>query len=635
MHVMQTCMLTCMSSRQHACLTHDMHVNARDAGATGMYGQQGEWKAQYSRGGSNVAARPIMSAEGAQGEGGAVQSIARYQHCASITGQYPDYNLLHALPLSNLHQQCRDDEMHMFRLGLMLHMFSGVCARYIRALHPLEPSGGGAGQGTPGVAGMKRVFERLGGRLQGAQAGLMSEYVSQSFLRAFSTFSADRNPHGGAYKWGLTAAEAEQLFMIVPFALDGLMQLEIQAWQGRQGSRGPGTSPCPYSDPTLDIVRVLSRFTSWYMVMQTQELKDDEVRGGQYHVKAAGCVCRVQAACGAMSWLPGRPDAGRVGGQLDELHREAGSIVADLRSVLPERNLGVPTAGLSRAQRGPESEQASEEEGAESSSDDAREDTQDPSLPLAARGSNAWNLPKVHALFHLTTGIRLFGPLQGSSGESLERRHVDVKTAFTHTNNHKQCELQVLKSEMRKDDSTAGAKRPREDTEDGDRAGARAKQPRVNASFADTLHHSARRYPVWFAAQHWRSCKRQLKFAAKMVNVMTQGGHQSQAQVTIPMMALYDASSQWRDNCADMKWLPAELARYIRDEFSAHWGKGQFPKAGEDALTWPQITQLCGLIQPCSSRGSHGAAQRHGPAETHLQVYNALEIAHPDVPGEV
>ena len=93
-----------------------------------MYGQQGEWKTQYrdSRPGS---ARPIISSGGAQREGGTVLSVARYQHCATITGQYPDHNLLHDLPLSNLHQQCRDDEMHMFRLGIMLHMFSGLCAR--------------------------------------------------------------------------------------------------------------------------------------------------------------------------------------------------------------------------------------------------------------------------------------------------------------------------------------------------------------------------------------------------------------------------------------------------------------------------------------------------------------------------
>jgi hypothetical protein len=30
----------------------------------------------------------------------------------------------------------RDDEMHMFRTGLMLHMFSAMCARYICTLHP-------------------------------------------------------------------------------------------------------------------------------------------------------------------------------------------------------------------------------------------------------------------------------------------------------------------------------------------------------------------------------------------------------------------------------------------------------------------------------------------------------------------
>ena len=262
----------CMLNRINTTLPH-----------TGMYGQQGEWKTQYrdSRPGS---ARPIISSGGAQREGGTVLSVARYQHCATITGQYPDHNLLHDLPLSNLHQQCRDDEMHMFRLGIMLHMFSGLCARCIRAVHPQEPRGDGIRPpGTPGVPGMKRVFERLGRRLRGAGPWLMSEYVSQSFVRAFSAFSADRAPHRGAYHWGLTAAESEELFMIVPFALPGLLREEMQS--GGMGQRASGSSPC--LDPMHDVVRVFSRFTSWYMVMQMKALKDDEVRSSLN----LGCSC--------------------------------------------------------------------------------------------------------------------------------------------------------------------------------------------------------------------------------------------------------------------------------------------------------------------------------------------------------
>jgi len=87
-------------------------------------------------------------------------------------------------------------------------------------------------------------------------------------------------------------------------------------------------------------------------------------------------------------------------------------------------------------------------------------------------------LPKAHAMYHLSTTVRLFGPLQGSSGESLERRHVDMKEAFTRTNNHKECEVQVLRGEMRMDDSSDGCKR-QHGGEDG-QAGA-AKRPRLNA----------------------------------------------------------------------------------------------------------------------------------------------------------
>ena len=90
-----------------------------------------------------------------------MQSADRYQHCAKITGQFPDENLLHQLPMSNLHQQCRDDEMHMFRTGLMLHMFSAMCARYIRTLHP-EKSGFGEGGGEVRGAGHEAHFSATG-----------------------------------------------------------------------------------------------------------------------------------------------------------------------------------------------------------------------------------------------------------------------------------------------------------------------------------------------------------------------------------------------------------------------------------------------------------------------------------------
>ena len=69
------------------------------------------------------------------------------------------------------------------------------------------------------------------------------------------------------------------------------------------------------------------------------------------------------------------------------------------------------------------------------------------------RVSHTWTFPKAHAMCHATTTIRLFGPLEGSSGESLEKRHVAIKDSFQRTNNKPGSELQVLCSEMRKDDT--------------------------------------------------------------------------------------------------------------------------------------------------------------------------------------
>jgi hypothetical protein len=121
-------------------------------------------------------------------------------------------------------------------------------------------------------------------------------------------------------------------------------------------------------------------------------------------------------------------------------------------------------------------------------------------------------------------------------------------------------------------------------------------------------------------------------FEALRTHEQTAKGWQSPARVTIRM---YDASSEWHINCVHMRHLPAELARYIRDEFSAQWAEGRFPMAGEDTLTWAQVVELCGMVQTINSRPNQGAAQGHGPSETHLQAFNALQIVHPDVPDEV
>ena len=84
-----------------------------------------------------------------------------------------------------------------------------------------------------------------------------------------------------------------------------------------------------------------------------------------------------------------------------------------------------------------------------------------------------------------------------------------------------------------------------------------------------------------------------------------------------------------------MKHLPAELARYIRDTYSENWVEGQYPKIGGQALSWAQIVDLCARVQPSQTRVSQGVCHTHGCVEAHLEVFNAMEIVCPGVPGQV
>jgi hypothetical protein len=157
--------------------------------------------------------------------------------------------------------------------------------------------------------------------------------------------------------------------------------------------------------------------------------------------------------------------------------------------------------------------------------------------------SKAWTFPKAHAMCHAFTTVRLFGQLEGSSGESLEKRHVAIKDVFQHgTNNYAGCELQVLCAEMRKDDTwctncrlsneparATGVPQHTLSTEPG--VAARA---RTNASFQDNVHISARRFPVWEVARRWRKCRCELKYAACRSHVLRPGGSRSKSKSPFP-----------------------------------------------------------------------------------------------------
>ncbi len=187
------------------------------------------------------------------------------------------------------------------------------------------------------------------------------------------------------------------------------------------------------------------------------------------------------------------------------------------------------------------------------SADDSHSDSED-AVDSHLIVSKAWTFPKAHAMCHASTTVRLFGPLEGSSGESLEKRHVAIKDAFQHcTNNHAGCELQVLCEEIRMNDTwcTNGGLSNEPARAEGVSQHVRHRKPGVAAreltiaSFQDNMHISARRFPVWEVACHWRKCSRELKYAACRSHVLTPGGSRSKVKVAIPMRSLYNGSSEW------------------------------------------------------------------------------------------
>jgi len=246
--------------------------------------------------------------------------------------------------------------------------------------------------------------------------------------------------------------------------------------------------------------------------------------------------------------------------QLDEIHEEAGSVLEDLHTVFPERNLRVPDVASPESDEDQDSsdlgssdkdlEDACGQDSDSEDSDESHSDSAESSVNASASAddsysdsedavdshsivSKTWTFPKAYAMCHASTTVSLFGPLEGISGESLEKRHVAIKDVFQHgTNNHAGCELQVLCTEMRMDDTwcTNGGLSNEPARAEGVSQHARDRKPgvaareRTNASFQDNVHISARRFPVWEVACRWRKCLRELKYVACRSYVLTTGG---------------------------------------------------------------------------------------------------------------
>ena len=86
--------------------------------------------------------------------------------------------------------------------------------------------------------------------------------MAKTFARAYETKNARKEY---AYRWGLTGAETEALFMVLPLCLEGLvaevMGVHDATW-----------------DRTRSIIVALSNFMEWYMAVKREDLTDKQAR---------------------------------------------------------------------------------------------------------------------------------------------------------------------------------------------------------------------------------------------------------------------------------------------------------------------------------------------------------------------
>jgi len=361
-------------------------------------------------------------------------SWTRYKDCARQSGVYSDPNLLHLLPFSNLPQQCRPDEMHQFRGGLMQHLMSAMMSRYTVTLHPdWARRRDASGDTVPGVEGMRRVWERLGQRIQNSGVGL-APFVQRSFTRAFE----GRETHGDhVFKMRLTGAEVEALFRLLPLCLPNLVMPEIANLNRAVPS---GALQC--TDPSDTLILLLGDFLNWYMSMTGHNL--DDLTLDTLFADAGLLLQRMHDELPARHVkVPGRAAAQQAQDKPTQVSdgSDAGSAAVDMdwasfmESILPSSSDDdcdwQPSTDPSA------SEHSDPEDSRDSDMDEDRAVTREHSGacpevlrhsvdPGTGTGKSAWGIPKARNMYHCPESVRLYGPLYNTSTETLERKHGQV-----------------------------------------------------------------------------------------------------------------------------------------------------------------------------------------------------------------
>ena len=551
----------------------------------GTYGALGEWKRHLKSG----KPKAIMHMTDRHGEPHLEPvNWSRYTHCRLVTGVVPDVNPLWSLRSWNLPQQCRDDELHHMRIGMMPHIIAAAMTKITLVLHPAWARDiRGA---WPGVAGMRRVWQRLGGRV--SRTGTCTDWVCDAFERG----SASREK-GDQYKFVLTGHECELLFLMLAQCLPNIVEPELRhlASVTTDVSRRA-------LDPVPSIHEVLARVIGWYMNTKMQVLSDS---------------------------------------QIDEQHVEAGCILELLENVFPVRNKRVPDqkAGPAPGERSAkrdrdaepdpapapdqDSDTARDNLGADDSEDDVfRGDDRDRVSALRMAFSK-WAFPKGHAMTHIRETLRLYGSLSNVSAESMERLHLKLKKWFLKVEPGPTAQLQVLVRVVREEQAMLRHGALDERGPGCGLARTLFARPPVCASFGDKLHRSGKQYAVWLAILGWRKCQHQLRHRARMVFNSNDAGRASQQYMILGLAELLTPSSYWCEQTPALRHLAHHLAVYIQHEYPA-----LVPAADQGRLTPHEARQLLNAVRPWQLQQR---TNQHLDTSAHLSVWHALSITHPDI----
>ena len=443
-----------------------------------------------------------------------------------------------------------------------------------RALHPAWAAGTAC---TPGVAGMRAVFVRLGEGLE--ECGLTS-YVAHMFVRAW-----DKRTTGEGkchtYSWGeVRASEHEAVCRMLPFCVQGLITPELTKLS--KSAHKPDDVSLPLGDPTTAVtLAALGQMLNWYLQMRTPSM---------------------------------------TAGQIEACRERGDQLIHIIVSMLPERNTP-PTAIIKGDSASPH---AYDTDADEESVDDEEAGTSEDTTtnhPKHTRNWGVWDVPKMHAVKHCPESIYMYGDWDTCSTCSLEHKHVGVKKGASMSNQRKEWLLQVLVREktMRTDSSKdINDLMTADEFSDLPELPAPVVSERMarNTSFAGNAGAAGMNYPLITALASWRELRR--AFGQQFITPPKTG-------ITMCLRLLGTPDSYWVSQNPEFKELPFFVAEYLRLKYHGRVHGLSLPAPGEDKLSAKMIWELLGMLR----------ASQKSETPASIALFKNINIDHPRIHGQV